>query len=102
MLAVRRVRHDGGVNYGPAYQPGADGGQQRGGGSATWRDGSGVQAMDLPRAHPDHKLQLSHYTGMLGAPLSRDFYFYTIEAAPVHGMHYMGEGEIERWGLRAL
>ena len=53
----------------------------------------------LPENHPAHQYQLQYFRQMLGTELGPDFYFYTLQAAPVDGMHYMSDQEIKDWKL---
>lgn len=53
----------------------------------------------LPKNHPAHQYQLRYFSQMLGTELGPDFYFYTLKAAPVDGMHYMSDQEIKDWKL---
>ena len=53
----------------------------------------------LPKNHPAHQYQLQYFRQMLGTELGPDFYFYTLQAAPVDGMHYMSDQEIKDWKL---
>ena len=53
----------------------------------------------LPKNHPAHQYQLRYFSQMLGTELGPDFYFYTLQAAPVDGMHYMSDQEIKDWKL---
>jgi len=52
----------------------------------SWADGSGVNGNDLPQDHPDHRLFLDYYETI---GVSREFYFFTLEAAPPSGIHNM-------------
>ena len=64
----------------------------------AWIRGS-TSATSLPRDHPDHRLYIDYYIRM-GLPDPEGFYFFTINAAPPEGIHYMTEAEINRYGLR--
>jgi len=61
--------------------------------------GGGIQAADLPEDSPLHEAQIAYFSEMLGSPLGKDFYFYTINAAPAAEVHYMSPEEITRWQL---
>lgn len=68
----------------------------------SWGGGVGPDAQtaqDFPEDHPAHHAQISYFSEMLGAPLGRGVYFFTLAAAPFDGMHNMTEEEIERWKL---
>ena len=51
---------------------------------------------DLPRDHPEHRLYLDFYQAM---GIGEDFYWFTLEAAPADGIHWMTDGEIEAHSL---
>jgi hypothetical protein len=51
---------------------------------------------ELPRNHVAHQMFLEYFRE-LGVP--DEFYWYTIEAAPAEGMHYMSEAEIQAFGM---
>ena len=58
--------------------------------------GEEVAGKDVPRDDEQHQLYLAYYRS-LGIP--EDFYWFTLEAAPADGMHWMTDAEIERFGL---
>ena len=60
---------------------------------------SGKSAAELPRDHPDHASLLGYSREMLGEQKGTDFYFFTLEAAPPEGIHFMEPAEIARFGL---
>ena len=64
----------------------------------SW-EGDGLQANKIPKDHPAHQYQLRYFRQMLGEKLGPDFYFYTLNAAPADGMHYMSDQEIKDWKL---
>ena len=59
----------------------------------SWGGGE-MAALDYPRDHEEHKKYLEYYA-VMGIPL--DFYWYTLEAAPAEDIHWMTEGEIEKY-----
>lgn len=60
-------------------------------------DGNGpVSAADLPRDHPEHQAYLDYFAEM-GIPT--DFYWFTLEAAPPAGIHYLTPEEIVEFDL---
>lgn len=61
----------------------------------TW-GGDGFVGADLPRDHPDHRPYLDYYAEM-GVPA--DFYWFTLEAAPLETVHIMTAEEVEFYGL---
>lgn len=58
-----------------------------------------LQANKIPKDHPAHQYQLRYFRQMLGAELGPDFYFYTLNAAPLESIHYMSDQEIKDWKL---
>ena len=60
---------------------------------------SGKGAGELPRDHPDHASLLGYLNEMLGDESGADFYFFTLEAAPPEGIHFVTAAEIGRFGL---
>lgn len=60
---------------------------------------NGEHAADIPENDPQHNTQISYFTEMLGNPIGRDFYFFTINAAPFDGIHVMTKAEIEQYHL---
>lgn len=63
----------------------------------SWSDdGDPTPPTQLPRNHIGHQIFLKYYRE-LGVP--EEFYWYTIEAAPAEGMHYMSEAEIQAFGM---
>ncbi len=64
----------------------------------SWSDGN-TQASDLPEDSPLHNDQIAYFNEMLGSSLGRDFYFFTINAAPADSIHNMSQEEITRWQL---
>lgn len=61
----------------------------------SWSDGTN-DAIDFPRASPEHEMNRRYIEDMLGDDA---FYWFTIEAAPAAGMHNMTAAEIEKYGL---
>ncbi len=55
-------------------------------------------AADLPKDHPAHQYQIAYFSEMLGAK-GKDFYFYTLKAAPFDGVHVMKKKELIEWGI---
>jgi hypothetical protein len=54
------------------------------------------EATDFPRGAPEHEQNRRYIEAMLG---SDAFYWFTIEAAPADGMHFMTPAEIATYGL---
>lgn len=64
----------------------------------SW-EGDGVEGGNLPENDARHNAQINYFTQTLGAK-GRDFYFFTLKAAPADDIHIMSEEEIKKWGLR--
>ena len=64
----------------------------------SWSGGPGEIGRELPKDAPQHQFYLDYYRAM-GIPT--DFYWFTLESAPVDRMHIMTEEEITRYRLRA-
>lgn len=56
----------------------------------------GYEATDIPRDDPEHDPYIRYFTAM-GIPTA--FYWYTLDAAPASGMHWMTEEEAEEFRL---
>lgn len=59
-------------------------------------DVDGVSLADLPRDDPEHDAYLDYFADM---GIDEEFYWFTLEAAPPEGIHYLTPDEIERFGL---
>ncbi|WP_109355474.1 alpha/beta hydrolase [Sphingorhabdus sp. EL138] len=64
-------------------------------GGTNWK-GEMIEGKGFPKNHPDHQPYLNYYKEM-GIPT--DFYWFTLEVAGAHDIHYMNFGEIERFQL---
>ncbi|UPQ90142.1 hypothetical protein [Vibrio sinaloensis] len=64
----------------------------------SWCCIEGVTAADLPRNDPAHHDQLVYFNQML-AEKGREFYYYTLHAAPYDGIHEMSDDEINEFSL---
>lgn len=53
-------------------------------------------ATDLPRTDPEHDRYLSYYADL---GIDPDFYWFTIEAAPADGMHWITADEAARFAV---
>lgn len=62
----------------------------------SWSDGDGVNGNEIPRENTLHQPYLEYYREM-GIP--EDFYWFTLEAAPPEGEHWMTEAEMERFNI---
>ncbi|MCU7922024.1 MAG: hypothetical protein KZQ88_04935 [Candidatus Thiodiazotropha sp. (ex Dulcina madagascariensis)] len=65
----------------------------------SWSDGEGIEAGSLPVDSPLHNAQIAYFNEMLGEPVGKDFYFFTIHAAPADDIYYMSRSEIESFGI---
>ena len=63
----------------------------------AWSDGT-QSATNFPRGSSEHQPYIDYYASM-GLPDPEGFYFFTINAAPPEGIHYMTSEEINRYGL---
>jgi hypothetical protein len=63
----------------------------------SWDSGD-FEGKDLPKDHPAHQYQIAYFTMCLGEK-GESFYFYTLEAAPAGGIHWMNENELKQWGI---
>ena len=59
--------------------------------------GNGYTATDIPTDHPDHRFQIAYFKQVLGEQHGPKFYFYTLQAAPFDGIHWMSVKEINDW-----
>ena len=59
-------------------------------------DSHAPTALSLPRDHPEHEKYLNYYRYM-GIP--EDFYWFTLQAAPPEGMHWMTEEEMAKYRI---
>jgi beta-lactamase class D len=64
----------------------------------AWRD-LRKEATDYPRDHEEHKIFLDFFEII---QMDTAFYWFTIEAAPASGMHFMTDDEIKKYGLEKL
>lgn len=66
----------------------------------SWSDTEeGIEAGSLPVDSPLHNAQIAYFNEMLGEPIGKDFYFFTINAAPADDIYYMSRSEIESFGI---
>lgn len=57
----------------------------------SWADGDGVEGGEISRSSDEHQIYLDYFEAV-GCPVS--FYWFTLEAAPASGIHYMTEAEL--------
>lgn len=63
----------------------------------SWLDvGTGKEAKDIPKEHPDHEMNRKYIEDML---LRDDFYWYTIYSAPADDIYFMTNEEILKYNL---
>ncbi len=55
-----------------------------------------VAAADLPRDDPEHAPYLEYFAAI---GISPDFYWFTLEAAPPDGIHYLTPTEMVEFGV---
>ncbi len=65
----------------------------------SWCCTNDLTAIELPKDHPAHQYQVAYFTMVLGAEKGPAFYFYTLEASPFDGIHYMTDEEIKKWNV---
>lgn len=65
----------------------------------SW-EGDGKTAMDFPKGHEYHLPYINYYTSVgFTQQGAEDFYYFTINAAPASGIHWMTDEEIVRYGI---
>ena len=63
----------------------------------SWSGGDvEAEPVDLPRNHPEHQKYLDFYRAV---GIDTDFYWYTLQAAPAEGMHWMSESEMRSYAV---
>ena len=60
--------------------------------------GLGHQGKDVPKDSPEHQLYLKYYEKM-GTPA--EFYWFTLEAASAHDIHWMTDEELDKYNFRS-
>lgn len=93
-LTAESEVHSGGTDL---FLAGQDRSMEEGAviGVHSWAAGY-TQGKDIPRDDPVHKAYVEYTARMLG---SADFYWFTLEAAPVEESHEMTPAEISEYGL---
>ncbi len=61
----------------------------------SWAAGD-FTATDLPRSDAEHDRYISYYEDI---GIDPEFYWFTIEAAPANGMHWMNAQDVTRYGV---
>lgn len=64
----------------------------------SWSNGE-EEGGDLPMDSPEHTFFIEYLDEMLGSPQGETFYFFTLQAAPAAGIHWMTPQEIEQYEL---
>lgn len=64
----------------------------------SWSNGE-EEGGDLPVDSPEHDFFIEYLDEMLGSPRGEMFYFFTLQAAPAAGIHWMTTEEIEQYEL---
>lgn len=66
----------------------------------SWADGSGNQATDFPMDSSEHLRYIQYYESLgYSNQWSRDFYFFTINAASADNIHWMTDAEIQQYQM---
>ncbi len=65
----------------------------------SWSTGT-QEATDFPRGHAEHQKYIRYYVSVgFTQQQAEDFYYFTIDAAPVADIHWMTDAEVTRYGL---
>lgn len=65
----------------------------------SW-SGDGKEGANLPEDDPNHLPYINYYISVgMSEQEAKDFYFFTIHAAPADAIHWMTTDEIEQYGL---
>ena len=65
----------------------------------SWSDGRN-EATDYPVGHENHDLYINYYIEMGFSQADAEaFYYFTINAAPANGIHWMTDAEIDQYKL---
>ena len=62
----------------------------------AWADEDGLEGGALPKSDPEHRMYIEYFE-QVACPVS--FYWFTLDAAPADGMHYMSEGELRAYAV---
>ncbi|MEM7329682.1 MAG: alpha/beta hydrolase [Pseudomonadota bacterium] len=62
----------------------------------SWADEDGLEGGDLPPDSEEHSIYLAYFAEV-GCPA--EFYWFSLEVAPSHGMHYMTDQELLDYGV---
>lgn len=72
------------------FEPGASFGVH------SWADGAGTEGKDVPRDDPQHLLYLDYYDQV---GIAKEFYWFTLEAAPADGIYIMTPEDLATYGF---
>lgn len=68
----------------------------------SWSDGGNKEATDFPVGHANHQPYIQYYEEMGFSQADAEaFYYFTINAAPAEGIHWMSDTEISQYKLLA-
>lgn len=66
----------------------------------SWSDGGNKEATDFPVGHANHQPYIQYYEEMgFSQAEAEDFYYFTINAAPAEGIHWMSDTEILQYKI---
>jgi len=60
---------------------------------------SGLEPSEVAEDAPEHRPFIEYSNDMLGAGIGRDFYFFTLHAAPSYEIHRMTDAEIKKYKI---
>lgn len=65
----------------------------------AWADDS-KEATDFPEGDPEHQKYINYYISVGFSPSqAKEFYYFTIQAAPAASIHWMTNTEIQKYGV---
>lgn len=66
----------------------------------SWGGDGGTQATDFPVGHANHLPYINYYVSVgFTQQQAENFYYFTINAAPASGIHYMTDSEIVQYNI---
>lgn len=60
---------------------------------------SGLEPSEVPEDAPEHRHFIEYSDAMLGTGIGREFYFFTLHAAPSYAIHRMTDAEIKKYKI---
>jgi hypothetical protein len=64
----------------------------------SWSDGDGKQATDFPDDSHEHRANIKYYEDLgYSAEWAKEFYFFTIKAAPADDIYWMTKKELDKY-----